>query len=176
MIEFTTTKPRLSISFSDPNKIEVTFVASKNCASELENLKEDKELVVQIKQLIKKRTLTQNAYLWVLLDKIAQKINRSKEEIYREYVKDYGVFEILPIKNDAKESFISKWTKNGLGWITQEIGESKLKGYTNIIAYFGSSTYDTKEMSRLMDAVIQDCDSLGIQTLTKEEISLLECN
>lgn len=174
MIEFKTTKPRLSISFNDPSKIEVTLTAPKSYATEIESLGEDKELTVQIKQFTKKRSLNQNAYLWVLLDKIAEKVDRTKEEIYREFVKDYGVFQILPVKDEAKESFIAKWTKNGLGWITQELGQSKLKGYTNIIAYFGSSTYTTKEMTRLMDAVVRECEELGIATMTLDEILLLE--
>ena len=174
MIEFKTFKPRLSISFENPNEIEITFTTNKTYAPEILALKEDKVLTVQIKEQTKKRTLNQNAYLWVLLDKIAEKVDRTKLQVYKEYIRDYGVFQIIPIKAEAKESFIQKWEKNGLGWICEDLGESKLEGYVRIVAYFGSSTYNTKEMSRVMDAVIRDCEELGISTMTIKEISLLE--
>lgn len=174
MIEFISKKPRMSISFNDPNKIEITFVASRNQAPEIDALSDDKDLTIQIRQTIKKRTMSQNSYMWVLLDKIGEKIGHTKEQVYKVYVKDYGVFEILPIKNDAVDSFKNKWSKNGLGWITEDVGESKLDGYTKIIAYFGSSTYNTKEMSRLLDAIIRDCQELGINTLPLSDILLLE--
>ena len=170
MIEFKTRKPRISINFNDPNEIEITFTANRNQAPEIESLKEDKEIIVQVKEYVKKRSVSQNSYMWVLLDEIARKVGHTKEEIYRVYIKDYGVFEILPIRADALNEFKKKWEKNGTGWITQELGESKIDGYINLIAYFGSSTYNTKEMSRLIDAIIRDCEELGINTMTKDEI------
>lgn len=174
MIEFKSKKPRLAISFNNPKQIEITFVANINEAPEFENLKDDKELTIQVKEYVKKRSISQNAYMWVLLDKIAQKIGHTKEQVYKVYIKDYGVFEILPIKNEAVDGFITKWKKNGLGWIAENIGDSKLDGYTKIIAYFGSSTYNTKEMSRLLEAIIRDCNEMNINTLSLEEILLLE--
>ena len=174
MIEFKTKKPRLAISFNNPNEIEVTFTANKHQAPEIEALKEDKELIVKICESVKKRSMSQNSYMWVLLDKLAEKIGHTKEQVYRVYVKDYGVFEILPIKNEAVESFRNKWKKNGLGWITEELGESKLNGYTKLVAYFGTSTYTTKEMSRILDAIIRDCNDLGINTLPLSDVLLLE--
>ena len=70
--------------------------------------------------------------------------------------------------------FKQAWSKNGLGWIT-DTTRSKLEGYTNVIAYYGSSIYDTKEMSRFIELIIQECEQLHIETRSKEEIdSLLE--
>ena len=172
MIEFKSKKPRLSINFENPNEIEVTFITSKHQAPELESMK-DGEIIVQVKKFVQKRTLTQNAYLWVLLDKIGEKVGKTKESVYKEYIRDYGVFQIIPIKAEAIDSFISKWQKNGLGWDCNII-DSKLDGYKNVIAYFGSSTYNTKEMARVIDAVLVDCEGLGISTMSREEILLLE--
>ena len=174
MIEFKSKKPRLAISFNNPNEIEITFITNRHQAPEFEALKDDKELTIQVKEFTKKRSMSQNSYMWVLLDKLAEKVNHSKEQIYRVYVKDYGVFQVLPIKNEAVESFQKKWAKNGLGWITEIMGESKITDYTNIIAYFGSSTYPTKEMSRLLDAIVRDCEDLGINTMPLDEILMLE--
>lgn len=41
-------------------------------------------------------------------------------------------------------------------------------------AYNGSSSYDTKQMSRLIDYVVQDAKSLDIETMTDRELSLLK--
>lgn len=172
MIEFKAEKkPRIAISLD--GNIEITFTAPKSTLRQFDGLK-DKPLTVQVKEFREKRSLSQNAYLWVLLDKLAEKVNRSREFIYKEYVRSYGVFEVLPIRNDAVGSFTSKWGKNGLGWFCEDLGESKLSGYTKLIAYYGSSTYNSKEMTRLIDAVIQDCQELGISTMPLTDIMLLQ--
>lgn len=171
MVEFKTQKPKIAVLLN--NQVEITFTANKSVIGALEGL-EDTDYIVSIKKYSKKRTLSQNAYLWVLLDEIGQKIGRSKIDVYKQYIKDYGIFEILPIKNEAVESFKNKWGKNGLGWFCQELGESKLDGFTKIIAYYGSSTYNSIEMARVIDAVVNDAKDLGISTLTLKDIMLLK--
>lgn len=59
--------------------------------------------------------------------------------------------------------------KTGLGWIC-ETTKSKLEGYTNVLAYYGSSTYNTQEMSRLIDALVFECNQFEVETKPKEEI------
>lgn len=172
MIEFKARpKPKIALLLDDT--VEITLTTQKSAIREFESLN-DKELCVTIKEFRQKRSLSQNAYMWVLLDEIGQKVGRSKIDIYRDYIKDYGVFEVLPIKNEAVDSFTSKWSKNGLGWFCEDLGESKLKGFTKLIAYYGSSTYDSKEMTRLLDAVVNDCKELGISTLSLSDIMLLQ--
>lgn len=171
MIEFKTPqKPRIALTLDE--QVELTFTAPKIVLRALDGLK-DKPLTVTVKEFRGKRSLSQNDYLWVLLDKLAQKVNLCKEEVYKSYVKDYGVFEILPIRNEAVNSFISKWGKNGLGWFCEDLGESKLNGYTKLIAYYGSSTYNTQEMTRLINAVVCDCREYGINTIPLADIMLL---
>lgn len=172
MIEFKAEKkPRIALLTN--GQIEITFNAPKSALRAFDGL-EDKPLTVTVKEFRQKRSLSQNSYLWLLLDRLAEKLNRSKEDIYKIYVRDYGAFEILPIRNDAVEDFKKKWGKNGLGWFTEDLGESKLNGYTKLIAYYGSSTYNSKEMTRLIGAVIQDCEEQGIQTMPLSEIMLLQ--
>lgn len=171
MIEFRAeNKPKLAVLMD--GQAEITFTAPKSVLRQFDGLK-DKPLTITVKEYRAKRSLSQNAYLWVMLDKLAQAVNQSKEAVYKSFVKDYGVFEVLPIRNDAKDSFISKWSKNGLGWFCEDLGESKLNGYTKLIAYYGSSTYNTKEMTRLIDAVVYDCREQGIDTMPLSDIMLL---
>ena len=37
--------------------------------------------------------------------------------------------------------------------------------------FYGSSQYNTKQMSRLIDDIIQDCEALGIETKSPDEIA-----
>ena len=70
-------------------------------------------------------------------------------------------------------AYIRHWEHNGLGWIAQSLGESKLEGYVNVISYYGSSEYDTAQMSRLIDLLIAECREQGIETKTPAELAAL---
>ena len=82
MIEFRTNKPEFK--FLVNGKIEISFTTEKSILKQFDNLKDDKELTVQVKEYKQKRSLSQNAYMWVLLDEIGKAINRSKEDVYKE--------------------------------------------------------------------------------------------
>ena len=69
----------------------------------------------------------------------------------------------------VRNSWGSNWGHNGLGWIA-DTTESKLPGCTNVILYYGSSTYDKSQMARLIDNIVQDCKAVGIETATPAEI------
>lgn len=127
----------------------------------------------EIDTVKKKRSLNANAYMWVLCSEIGKKMNKSKDDIYLKAIRDVGSFEYLPVKEEAVEDFIRHWNGRGLGWVVEKVGESKLRGYMNVIAYFGSSSYDTKEMSKLIDYLIADAEELGIQTMQQEELNSL---
>ena len=47
------------------------------------------------------------------------------------------------------------------------------RGYKRIVVYYGSSTYDTKQMSALIDSLVQEAQALGIETLPPAEIARL---
>jgi hypothetical protein len=121
------------------------------------------QYIAEIKTNKKKRSLDANAYLWVLLSRIAEKTRSSKEDIYREFVKHVGKCDVLCVQNEAVEAFVRGWEHNGLGWSCQKF-DSKLPNCTNITIYYGSSVYDTTEFSRLLDEVISECQNLNIDT------------
>ena len=135
----------------------------------------DKLYDAELKEHREKRSLDSNSYFWLLCGKLASKIHIPMETIYRQYIKDIGDnFEIVPIRDDAKEQWIKNWRARGLGWVCDELGGSKLPGYTNIVCYYGSSVYNSAQMSRLIELVVQDCQDQGIQTATPEEIAKME--
>lgn len=128
-----------------------------------------------LKRFQKKRSLDANAYAWALLGKLSAALRLPKEEIYRCIIKEIGGnYEVLPIRNDAVQAFKERWEHGRVGWIVEELGASKIPGYTNIMAYYGSSVYDTQQMSRLIDLIVEECKQQDIETLTERELSLLK--
>ena len=147
------------ISFSTPEDFSETF-------DELA----DKEITIDIKQARKRRSLDANSYAGVLIDQIAQRTGVRKSEVYRNAIKEIGgVSTIVCVQDIAVERLRENWQKNGLGWQTDTM-PSKVGGCTNVILYYGSSTYDSKQMARLIDLLIQDAESLGIATLTDAQV------
>lgn len=140
----------------------------------IDEMKEDKVYEADLKEHRKKRSLDANAYAWVLMGKLANKVGLPKEEVYREFVKDVGGnYEILPIRNDAVDKWITNWQTKGIGWVCDILGESKLDGYTNVVTYYGSSTYDSLQMSKLINLIVDECKQQGIETMTPAELALL---
>lgn len=135
----------------------------------------EKECEVAIKRYSEKRSLSANAYAWVLIDKIAAKRRMSKVEVYRNAIRDIGgVSNIVSVKKIAAEDLKNTWCNQGIGWQVDEL-DCKTPGWTLFILYKGSSEYDTEQMSALIDSLIQDANALGIETKSEEEInSLLE--
>lgn len=129
----------------------------------------------EIKKTRNKRSLDANAYCFVLLDRLSEALCTPKEELYRRYIKEVGgVSETYCGKTEAIKKLCAEWETKGLGWQTETF-PSKLDGCTNAILYYGSSAYDTAQMSRLIDLIVQDCQSIGIETRNPTEIkSLLE--
>lgn len=134
----------------------------------------DKLYDLEIKEHRQKRSLDANAYSWVLINKIADALRLTPKEVYRQAIQDIaGNHEIISIKTEAADKFKQVWESRGLGWPCVDIGRSKIDGYRNMKAYYGSSTYDTRQMSLLIDHLIQDCKALDIETLPPDKLALL---
>lgn len=151
---------------------EVTFSTKEDFSKVYDALKND-PVNIEVKKAANKRSKDANAFAWVLLDKIAEKTRIPKTEIYRSAIREIGgVSETVCVQDKAVERLRSGWEKNGIGWQT-DIMPSKITGCTNVILYYGSSTYDTAQMSRLLDLIIQEAEQQGIPTLRDEADELL---
>ena len=134
---------------------------------------QDKEKVFEVKEHKVKRSLNANAYCWVLMNKIADAIKSTKEEVYREYIKNKGIFRLITMNKDATNTFIKVWQEKGLGWIC-DVSESKYEGMVDVVAYYGTSSYNTKQMANFIDYVVDEAKNLGIETLPPDEIERLK--
>ena len=118
------------------------------------------------------RSLDANALAWFLIDTLAPPTDKPKKEKYRNAVRDVGGFFVFVcVKAEDAPTLRKIWESRGLGWQTEE-DISKLPGCVNVILYYGSSTFDTRQMSRLIDKLIQDAKEERIETLSDRELSL----
>lgn len=158
------------LSFGRNGEQNITLTVQTDFCEEFDRLK-DHDISIEIKRHRKGRSLDANAYAWVLIDKIAAATGESKETVYREAIRDIGgVSEVVCVQNHAKDALCSLWQSKGTGWLVDEL-PSKLDGCTNVVLYAGSSVYDTEQMSRLIDRLIQDAQALGIPTETPNQIA-----
>ena len=128
----------------------------------------DKDKQYELREYHKRKTLSQNAYAWVLINEIANKINKSKEQVYLQMLKDYGQRTEVLLKADVKIKTYFKYY--------EAINKIK-KNDIEFIEYYlfkGSSQFDSKEMSIFIDGIVEEAKQLGIQTMTPNEIRKME--
>lgn len=170
MIETKAELVDLSVNYKN-GKVRATF--------EYEGKPEQAEsLLNKIVRLIfkpwkEKRSLNANAYCWKLCTEIANVLTLSgaittKEEVYLRMLEDYGQSGIATIRSDIPPERFFKYF--------EEITKATAKGveYTHYRVFFGSSEYDTREMSILIDGIVKEAEALGISTLTPKEIEKLK--
>ena len=149
--------------------------SSTESARELYDELHNEIVDIELKKFREKRSTEANSYFWVLCGKLAKKLGTTKNEVYLNYIRDVGDnFVDLLVKEDKLKRFVADWEGKGLGWIT-ETYDSPKPVYKIVRAYSGSSSYDTAQMSALINLAVQDCKSYGIQVADDDEIiSLLQ--
>jgi hypothetical protein len=154
-------------------------VSERDARAVCEAISAGGEFVAEIKKASRKRSMTANGYLWALCDQISAKLAKSglaisPVDVYRKHVKIGGVREYFAVKEAAVERTKERWEKRGTGWFVEIVDDCKIIGCKKICLYYGSSTYTTEEMQRLLTSVVQEAQDLGIQTLTGAELALLK--
>lgn len=136
--------------------------------------RQERVYTAELKEYREKRSLDANAYFWVLLDELSCALGETKEALYLRYVKECGIFRDFCLSPEEARTFRKAWSMLGVGWQTEQVDYAEDGDRLIIRAYYGSSTYNTKQMSRLIDSVVADCKAVGIETLTPDKLSLLK--
>ena len=156
-------KPLVTLSLNEPG----------SAREMVDELKSQEKLTIKIGKFKNRRSLDANAYCWTLIGKIAERTNVRREDVYRAAIKEIGGnSDTVCVQNRAVKTLCAAWEKNGIGWQVDTF-PSKLEGCTNVILYYGSSSYDTEQMSRLINLIVQDCEALGIETKSQAELDSL---
>ena len=125
---------------------------------------QDRDKLFEIKEHKEKRSLSQNAYAWKLINEIGNKIGKSKEELYVEMLKDYGQHEVISMLSTIDpKGYFKYYEVIGTGIVND-------KEFTHYKIYKGSSEFNTLEMKVFIDGIIQEATQLGIPTITENEL------
>ena len=99
------------------------------------------------------------------------------------------MFRPMTIQEEALPTLEKAWSDRGTAWFIDRVdtyetsfkvkgkeGKEKwqMKPVWDVNCYYGSSTYNTRQMSRLIDSLIEECKEQGIETMTPAELALLK--
>ena len=168
----------VSINFIN-SKGKITLdIDTKNVETlDLLNKLKEKKLDIEIKQHREKRSGRANRYFWELLTEICEYQNIDPIEDYKRRVFELGIFKITPVLEEDFQTWKKGWEKQGIAWSCEKLDTKIINGIKicDVVLYYGSSSFNTKQMSRLIDNLVQDCKACGIETKPQQEIdSLLE--
>lgn len=166
MTEFTFTEAKLEggwlmvkPSRSDLGKA-MAFIQKMKAAPYDLSLKEHRE----------KRSLSANSMMWAVLGEMARELAKnhggvSPDDLYRGYIRSTGNYYVAECWEDSLPKLQKTWESNGTGWIaeaTEPVDECDGMQKWSVRLWYGSSQYDSAEMSRLIDAVLQDAHAMGL--------------
>lgn len=125
---------------------------------------QDKELDIEFKKHRNHRSLDANAMLWACLGEMAAALRTDNWSMYLFELERYGKFTSVLVKPEAIEDMKRQWRE------TKVVGETEVydpasgeyKTMIQMLCFFGSSTYDSKEFSRLLDGVVNDMKDIHL--------------
>jgi hypothetical protein len=158
----------VTVSLTGKPKLTLVINEKSDLLCGYDDMKDIEKLSIEIKQYREKRSLNANAYAWKLIGEIADIARASKEEIYFEMLRRYGQSELISVLAHIPIQHYVKYY--------DEAGESKLNGklFKHYRVYKGSSEFDTREMSVLIDGIVGEAKELGIQTETPEQLAKIK--
>lgn len=160
------------------HKTKINLLLDLEDIDVVNKLQKEEKLSISLKKYFKKRSLDANAYCWVLCDKIAKELSNdgviiTKEMVYKDSIQQIGTFEPMIIELKAYDNFKRIWEQQGLGFFVQEV--ARKDKCIKVHCYYGSHTYDSKEMSLIINLLVDIAKEYGIETKPDAEIkSLLE--
>ena len=115
----------------------------------------------------KKRSNDANSFCWKLCTEIANVLRTDKDSIYLDMLKKYGQSDVVSVRTDVDvKGYFKYHDVFGTGTVNG-------KEFTHYKVYKGSSEYDTREMSILIDGIIDEAKALDIEVISEREKSLL---
>lgn len=171
-MDYTGTFDGLAVDFAT-NKQKATLTLNEDARQVFENLR-GKKISITIKAYKKKRSLDANAYFHVLVGKIADVTGNSKVYIKNKLIAEYGQYETindalvpLPLDDDI-DAYNVEFVH--LQPTSRTTTNQKGKVFRVNLVMRGSHTYDTDEMSKLIDGAVYEAKELGIETMTPNQI------
>lgn len=172
-MEFTGTLADASIGVMNGKMVAAFEInETKAFADNINKIKKLDKLKIDIKKYREKRSRDANAYLWHLLGLLADKLNEdletdlyTKENMYISMLQKYGRCITLSVPAESVSDLKKLWK------YILVVGQNK--NTATVQCFIGSSNYDTKEMSILINGVVEGCKIYGIPTKSDQELDRL---
>ena len=170
----------VDLSMGMNRKQRITVEVNEDFQEQFMKLK-DTDLDIEIKKHRERRSLNANSYYWVLITKVAKRLrisnNRAHNIMLRRYgalevIDDHLVYLVLPDVDEAEEKALESETYHIRPTSQVKTGNDG-KLYRTYIMLKGSSAYDTAEMSRLINGIVDECKEMGIETLPPDKLKAL---
>ena len=167
---------RLRKLSNDPDGVQVVSIALNSDFREAYDELVDKDISVDIKPWKKGRSLEANAFAWSLIGNISARMQTiepdgywTPERVYLDAIQDIGgIYAVAEMPVEAVDFFRRSWTYRHIGRRVEILDDD---GRTaNVRISYGSSDFDTAQMSILINILIQQAESLGIPTITDQEV------
>lgn len=148
-------------------QVNITFSVNEKAAlNEIEKIQKVEKLSIEAVKHREKRSLDANALLWMCLGKMAEALQTDKWNVYLQMLRRYGKYTYICVKPNVVDAVKAQWRE------CEVIGDIKINGSdaVQMLCYFGSSTFNTKEFSTLLDGVISEMVEIGIQAPSSQEM------
>lgn len=159
-------------------KVILTFVSQNADRHEIESLMNIDQLDVEVNKHREKRSLDANNYYWLLCSKLAEAMHVTKPYMHNRLLRRYGqiemiggqaVYIVIPDTDEAKNKVDEEQLYHLKPTSQIKVGKDGMM-YRTYMMLKGSSAYDTREMSILIDGLVNECRETGIETLPPEEL------
>lgn len=173
-MDFTGKLANISVDWKTGQPIVSFTVNEASAMNQIENIQNVEKLSIKAVKYRQKRSLDANAYFHVLVGKIAESLTISKAHAKNLMIGKYGQVQTLPdgsamiYKSNAPVEYMQEL--EALHSMPVKFSEENGKEVVFYRIYRGSSTYDSKEMSLLIEGTVSDAKDLGIETIPPDEL------
>lgn len=151
-------------------RLTLTIEVIEGHREEIDNLF-DTELSVELKKYRKSRSDRANRMLWACIGDLAAAQGKKNWDVYLDVLKEYGQFTHLEVNRKALSLLKREWRE------IQELSsrvivedDGTITEMVEVLCFFGSHLYDSKEFSILLNGVIEDMKDLGLDIPPTEEM------
>lgn len=142
---------------------------------------QDRDIKWDLTEHKERRSRSQNSYYWELAGKVAAKTarfgagineihNRNLRELgLYEYINDELVCVYIPDTDAAEKAAISAESYHIKPTSRTRLGKDG-QVFRCYVMLRGSHTFNTAEMSALVDLMVQDAKAVGVETMTPQEL------
>lgn len=120
-----------------------------------------------VKKIKAKKSVNANNYCWELCAQISVAIGVGSVDVYRQALRERGVYKDYEIPEDKVEEANKAWSNNGIGWFTERV-DNAVDNKVILRCYYGTSSYNSAQLSRIIDFLTEEANDLGLTTLSNK--------